>query len=77
VKARDLFGLAVRIAGLVFLTLALFDGIYVLAPYVGAPLQSARPAGATAYAALCYTVIGFLLIVLARPIAWLSYLFET
>jgi hypothetical protein len=57
-QARELFGLAVRLGGLVFLVFSLFDFVHVLLKVLGMADPSATPLASTLVAAVSYLVIG-------------------
>ena len=60
-KARDWYGLAVRIAGLVFLIYALFDITHLIAPLVGAQMTGNYPASGLKFAVVVWIVLGLVL----------------
>jgi hypothetical protein len=71
--ARDLYGLVVRIAGLVFLVLAFFDASHWAIKQLGLPMPSPYAAGTDAVAAGCFLAIGLLLTFGAGLLTQLAY----
>jgi hypothetical protein len=59
-QARDWFGVAVRIAALVFLALALFEAFYVVAKLVGLTTRSTLPLSTDLVAAVFYAIFAAL-----------------
>jgi hypothetical protein len=72
-QARELFGLALRLGGLVFLVFSLFDFVQVLLNVLGTPDPSATPLAATSFAATIYLAIGVIGLLGADWLVCLSY----
>jgi hypothetical protein len=60
-KARDWYGLAIRIAGLVFFVYAGFDVAHLIAPLTGADVPSQYPLSSVKFAAMSYFIFGLIL----------------
>jgi hypothetical protein len=71
--ARDLYGLAVRIAGLTFLVLAFFDASHWAIKQLRLPMPSSYTAGTDAVAAAFFLVAGLLLTFGAGVLTRLAY----
>jgi hypothetical protein len=73
---RDLLGVLVRLAGLGFLQCGFFDLYYVVIKTFGFQTQSQLPLWLDVRGFAIYSAWGLLLIVAAKPIVQLTYLFE-
>jgi hypothetical protein len=71
--ARDLYGLVVRIAGLSFLVLALFDAAHWAIKKLGLPMPSPYTAETDAVAAAFFLALGFLFTFGAGALTRLAY----
>jgi hypothetical protein len=70
---KDLFGLAVRIAGVVFVVFGLFDLVDVFVKLMGLPMPSRYPAATDAVAAIIFFIFGAIFILGADLITRLIY----
>ena len=71
--AKDVCGVAVRIAGLVFVVLSFFDMIHAIATALDLPLPSRYSIETVLLAGGCYLLVGVLLLAGARVITNLLY----
>ena len=71
--AEDLFGLVVRIAGITFISFALFDSVHVMALLTGLPIPSRYPLLRDITVAECYLAFGLVLFMGAEPITRFAY----
>ena len=72
-KARDLYGLLVRVAGLVFIAFAVFDLTHLIALMIGMQMASQYPASVLALATGIYLVVGLVLTFGAGSLTRLVY----
>jgi len=73
-RARDLFGVAVRVIGLWFLTQAAYWAYWGILKSNGSGLGNPNvPAREDAASASLYVLLGVLLVLLADPITWVFY----
>jgi hypothetical protein len=72
-RPRDWFGVAVRIAALMFLVFALFDGIYVVAKVAGLETQSKLPLSADIAGTIFFAIFAGLGLLGAVKLVALSY----
>ena len=72
-KARDLFGVSIRIAGLVFFVFAMFDSVHILIKALHLPDTSQIPVSVDIVAALTYLVLTALCLLAANPLVRLTY----
>lgn len=70
---RLLFGLAIRIAGLVFLSFSLFDLFYVVEVLAAIPTSSTRPLASVALAAVFFLAISLAALFGSELLVNLSY----
>jgi len=61
VKARDWYGLAIRVAGLVFVIYAIFDLTHLIAPMFGAQMPNPYPTSGLEFAIAVWLVLGLAL----------------
>lgn len=73
VTMRDIYGLAVRLGGLVCWVFALFALIHVLALAIGVPLPSKYPLKVDVLIGLGWLITGLVLTFAADPITALAY----
>jgi len=72
-KARDIFGVGVRLGGLVLIVFGLIDLVDVLIRLAGLPLESPRPTSTVALAAFIYAFVGLLVFASAGVITSIAY----
>ena len=70
---RDIFGLVVRLAGLMMVVFGIFDGLHAAMSLLGLPLSSHYGALTDVIAALIWFLLGAVFIVGARTITRLAY----
>lgn len=72
-KPRDLYGLAVRIAGLVFFVYAVFDGFRAFAPQFGLEVENVHSTPTLEAATILWFVLGLACTFGAGLLTWLAY----
>jgi len=70
---EDLFGLAVRLAGLTFIVFGVFDAFHVVATALGLPLPSSHTLAEVIAGTALWLVLGLVLLVSADAIARFAY----
>jgi hypothetical protein len=72
-KVRDLYGLAVRLAGLVFFLYAIFDLVHLIAPMAGIAMPSQYPPSVLAAVCGVWLLLGLVLTFGANAITRIVY----